>query len=99
MSIQKPMDWLSCFISDPLRIMSAVLKNFVEKPQLASVCSDLSLKELEAVYANLTELLEERRQSSQDNELRRKGDRVLDDMRGLMAKAGISMTDLQKALG
>ena len=79
--------------------MSTALKNLLDKPQFAKVCSGLSLKELETLQENLLLLLEERRQTTKDTELRRKGDRVLDDMRGLMARAGVSMSDLQKALG
>ncbi len=78
--------------------MSASITTLLEKSSLSLASQSLSINQLEATLGLLQQLIEEKRLTAQDRELHRKGDRVLDDMRGLMAKAGVSMTDLQKAL-
>lgn len=47
---------------------------------------------------HVRELIEERRSQTEQYLLERKGKRVLSDMRALMAKAGISMEELQAVL-
>ncbi len=78
--------------------MSVTLKHLLNKSNLKEISEPLSLVQLEAILNNLNQLIAEQRQTDQERELSRKGARALDDMRGLMAKAGISMTDFQKAL-
>ncbi len=78
--------------------MSESIKKLIDKAYLREISQSLTVAQLEAALDNLRLLIEEKHHADQDRELSRKGARVLDDMRGLMAKAGISMTDLQKAL-
>lgn len=47
---------------------------------------------------HVRELIDERRSQTEQYLLERKGKRVLSDMRALMAKAGISMEELQAVL-
>jgi len=73
----------------------AVLRN----PQtFRSILRSATLSQLQAVQANLNELIDECRVQNEQRQLERKGKRVLADMRSLMAKAGISMEELQSVL-
>lgn len=78
--------------------MSFDLRTIIDKDRLQVFAEPLSVEQLEQALVELHRLIAERRHASQDRELKRKGDRVLDDMRGLMAKAGISMNEFQQAL-
>ncbi len=78
--------------------MPVDLKTLTEKTVLKQHCQSLSVEQLERVYSDLCALIADRKAFSQERELKRKGDRVLDDMRGLMAKAGVSMSEFQAAL-
>ena len=78
--------------------MPATIKLLLQEDTLQQTCKDLSVSELESIHKHLQELIAERRESDSAAELKRKGERTLDDMRGLMAKAGISMQEFQAAL-
>ncbi|WP_210394545.1 hypothetical protein [Motiliproteus sediminis] len=60
--------------------------------------SQASLEQLQDAQANLQELIDAKREARAQEQLDRKGKRVLSDMRSLMAKAGISMDELQAVL-
>ncbi|OMH25716.1 hypothetical protein [Motiliproteus sp. MSK22-1] len=78
--------------------MPATIKLLLQEDALQQACKDLSVSELESIYQHLQELITERQEADSAAELKRKGERTLDDMRGLMAKAGISMQEFQAAL-
>ena len=78
--------------------MSNTLTPLLEKSQLSDCCEPLSIDQLEKLRVNLLELITQRKHECENSVLKRKGDRTLRDMRGLMAKAGISMSEFQAAL-
>ncbi len=78
--------------------MPIAIQSLLSKTELKRHCAELSTAQLEAAHGHLLALIAERQQARDARELKRKGDRTLDDMRGLMAKAGISMSELQAAL-
>lgn len=78
--------------------MSLDLQSLTDPNILKQQCQTLTVEQLQKTHGQLCELIDERRACRQEQELKRKGDRVLGDMRGLMAKAGVSMSELQNAL-
>ncbi|MEH6625293.1 MAG: hypothetical protein V7739_02530 [Motiliproteus sp.] len=78
--------------------MSELIQSLLEKSHLDHVSQSLSISQLESALEVIRQLIEEKREFAQGRELHRKGERVLGDMRGLMAKAGVSMADFQNAL-
>lgn len=78
--------------------MSVDLKTLINPSDLKLHCQSLSIVELEKAHAELKLLISDRRLSFRESELKRKGERTLNDMRGLMAKAGVSMSEFQAAL-
>ncbi len=78
--------------------MPVSIKYLTDKAAMRDACRTLSSDQLEKIHANLRELISECQDDRNTRELRRKGERTLDDMRGLMAKAGISMSEFQDAL-
>ena len=81
-----------------VEVMPATIKSLLEKQVLQTECRDLSTTELEDLHRDLVALHAERKHAQSSEELKRKGERTLDDMRGLMAKAGISMQEFQDSL-
>lgn len=65
---------------------------------LRTALDSATTPQLCAALQNLRELIDERRTQTEQHLLERKGKRVLSDMRALMAKAGISMEELQAVL-
>ncbi len=78
--------------------MSVSLKKLLDHSELKHNTAKLSVNQLETVYSHLLALIEERKEQQQATELQRKGERALQDMRGLMARAGISMSEFQDTL-
>ena len=72
-------------VKEKINGSECVVTKIYTNDNLLAECEALSLSELEQLQGWIIELIEER----QDDHLRRKGGRVMDDMRGLMAKAGI----------
>jgi len=71
----------------------------LRNPQtLRTSLATATLSQLLTAQANLHELIDELREQQERQQLERKGRRVLADMRSLMAKAGISMDELQAVL-
>ncbi|WP_207060917.1 hypothetical protein [Motiliproteus sp. SC1-56] len=79
--------------------MSHSLLPLTDPDTLRSLCTNLSRKELEGIQRNLQALIEEAREQAEQRTLKQKGERSLKEMRGLMARAGISMEEFQAALG
>ncbi len=78
--------------------MSESIKRFLDQSQLKDQAHSLSVAQLESIHSSMLALIEERKANQQEHELQRKGERALKDMRGLMAKAGISMSEFLDAL-
>ncbi len=78
--------------------MPISIKTLLDKSVLIASCQQLSSPQLFALKENINELIIERRQGSEERILKQKGKRNLNDMMGLMAKAGVSMEEFQAAL-
>ncbi len=78
--------------------MPISIKTLLDKNVLIANCQQLSSPQLFALKENLDELILERRQGSEERILKQKGKRNLNEMMGLMAKAGVSMDEFQAAL-
>lgn len=75
------------------------LKTLLKTPeQTRRLLQTATLEQLQQALANLQQVIDAERESLDQQQLERKGKRVLSDMRSLMAKAGVSMDDLQAVL-
>ncbi len=80
--------------------MTEITKTLLRKASLRKACKELSLADLEKIQSNLAEVIEDHKaEETRRSEARKEKERKLAEIRKSMEEAGVSLEDLEAAIG